>query len=207
LRSIFRIGAIRLSATACGANPVNNYFVNLYTYKKLIKVILYIDKIGTFVNVNTYFMNKRKLQLEQLDRKLSGFYKASEVVPPPTGWLKSVRTTLGMSLEQVAKRLSITKQSVREIENREMHGSVTLNTLRDVAEALDMRLIYGFVPKDGSLDQLIERKACELATEIVMRASNSMKLEDQQNSKERIKKAIDQRAASLVNELPKILWD
>jgi predicted DNA-binding mobile mystery protein A len=107
----------------------------------------------------------------------------------------------------VAKRLSITKQSVRNIENREMHGSVTLNTLRDVAEALDMRLIYGFVPKDGSLDQLIERKACELATEIVMRASNSMKLEDQQNSKERIKKAIDQRAASLVNELPKILWD
>jgi hypothetical protein len=70
-----------------------------------------------------------------------------------------------------------------------------------------MELVYGFVPKDGSLDALIERKAKELATEIVMRTSNSMKLEDQEISYGRIQKAIEERTISLKNEMPKILWD
>jgi len=34
-----------------------------------------------------------------------------------------------------------------------------------------------------------------------------MKLEDQENSENRIKKAIDERTAFLKNEMPKILWD
>ena len=53
-----------------------------------------------------------------------------------------------------------------------------------------MQLVYGFVPNDGSLDALIERKASELAAKIVHRTSNTMKLEDQENSKDRIEKAL-----------------
>ena len=34
-----------------------------------------------------------------------------------------------------------------------------------------------------------------------------MQLEDQENSKERIEKAINERVATLKHELPKILWD
>jgi len=79
--------------------------------------------------------------------------------------------------------------------------------LKNVAEALDMQLVYGFVPKDGSLEALIERKVRELATQIVMRTSNTMKLEDQENSKERLGKAIEERAAALKNEMPRSLWD
>jgi len=54
---------------------------------------------------------------------------------------------------------------------------------------------------------LIERKATELATQIVARASNTMKLEGQENSEKRIEKAIKERAAAIKNEMPKILWD
>ena len=152
-------------------------------------------------------MNKKKLQLEQLDRKLKGFNTAVQVTPPPTGWLKAVRVSLGMSLQQLADKLSITKQSVQEIENREKEGNITLKTLKDTANALDMQLVYGFVPKDGTLDDLIERKAKELAIRIVSRTSNTMKLEDQENSKQRIKKAIEERTAIIKNEMPKMLWD
>jgi hypothetical protein len=70
-----------------------------------------------------------------------------------------------------------------------------------------MELVYGFVPKDGSLDALIDRKAKELATQIVMRTSNTMKLEDQANSARRITKAIEERAVAIKNDMPKILWD
>ena len=34
-----------------------------------------------------------------------------------------------------------------------------------------------------------------------------MKLEDQENSEQRIKKAINERATILKHEIPKILWD
>ena len=70
-----------------------------------------------------------------------------------------------------------------------------------------MHFVYGFVPKDGSLEALIERKANEIAKKIVLRTSNSMKLEDQENSKQRIEIAIKERAQSIINETPKILWD
>jgi hypothetical protein len=51
-----------------------------------------------------------------------------------------------------------------------------------------MELVYGLVPKDGSIEKLIDRKAKELATRIVSRTSNSMKLEDQENTQQRLKK-------------------
>tara|TARA_R110000868_G_scaffold68570_1_gene202718 strand:- start:16452 stop:16910 length:459 start_codon:yes stop_codon:yes gene_type:complete len=152
-------------------------------------------------------MNKKRLQLEQLDRKLRGFNTAAQVTPPPTGWLKAVRVSLGMSLQQLADKLSITKQSVQEVEKREKEGNITLRTLKDTASALDMQLVYGFVPKDGTLDDLIERKAKELAIRIVSRTSNTMKLEDQENSKQRIKKAIEERTTIIKNDMPKMLWD
>ncbi len=130
-----------------------------------------------------------------------------EITPPPTGWIRAVRTALGMSLQQLGNKISITKQSLQDIERREKDGSITIKTMREAANALDMELVYGFVPKDGSLDALIERKAQELASRIVSRTSNTMKLEDQGNSDKRIRKAIEERAASIKNEMPKILWD
>lgn len=152
-------------------------------------------------------MNKKRLQIEQLENKLSGFNAAQKVVAPPTGWLKAVRVSLGMSLQQLADKLSITKQSVQEIELREKEGTITLKSLRETANALDMQLVYGLVPKDGSIEKLIDRKARELATRIVSRTSNTMKLEDQENTQQRLKKAIEERTAVIKNELPKMLWD
>lgn len=135
------------------------------------------------------------------------FESLQKIAPPPTGWIKAIRTAIGMSLLQLGKRLSITKQSVQDIEHREKDGSVTIKALREIARALDMQLVYGFVPNDGSLEALIDRKAKELATQIVLRTSNTMKLEDQENTKQRIEKAIQERAIAIKNEMPKTLWD
>lgn len=44
---------------------------------------------------------------------------------------------------------------------------------------------------------MIERRAFEIAGEIVMRTSHTMKLEDQANSKERLENAIKDRAEKL----------
>jgi predicted DNA-binding mobile mystery protein A len=152
-------------------------------------------------------MVKKRLQAEQLNIRMGEISSLQNVSIPGTGWIKSTRTAIGMSLVQLGNRLGITKQSVQEIENREQEGTLSLKTLRDVASAMDMKLVYGFVPTDGSLEALIDRKANEAATKIVMRTSASMKLEGQENNEQRIQKAIAERADELKRELSKVLWD
>jgi predicted DNA-binding mobile mystery protein A len=112
-----------------------------------------------------------------------------------------------MSMQQLGNKLSITKQGVMDIEKREKEGSITIKSLKELGRALDMELVYGFVPNDGTLEALIEKRARELATKIVLRTSNTMRLENQGNSDQRIELAINERTEEIKNEMPKILWD
>ena len=152
-------------------------------------------------------MNKKLLRIAHLDAKLQVFQAPAKLTPPSTGWIKAIRITLGMSLRQLGKKLMITKQSMQEMEQREIDGSITIRALNEVARVMDMKLVYGFVPLDNSLDALLERKSKEIATKIVMRTSQSMVLEDQENSKERIEKSIVERAEEIKTDLSKILWE
>ena len=152
-------------------------------------------------------MGKKTLQLQQLNSKMRGFEALRQVALPPTGWIKAIRTAFGMSMQQLGNKLNISRQGVMDTEKREKDGSITIKSLREIARAMDMQLVYGFVPNDGSLDALIEKRATALATQIVMRTANTMKLEDQANSKKRIEAAIRERATAIQNEMPKILWD
>jgi predicted DNA-binding mobile mystery protein A len=151
--------------------------------------------------------NKQLLLLQQTDKKLEAFKHLIALNIPSKGWINTLRISLKMSLRQLGDRLHISPQSVKEIEEREANGTITLNSLRDAANAMDMKLVYGFVSKHESLEQMIEKRARELATEIVMRTHATMTLEDQQNSKERIEQAIEQKTAEIKFEMPKYLWD
>jgi predicted DNA-binding mobile mystery protein A len=152
-------------------------------------------------------MRNNKLQLQQLNEKLAQLTDLQHVIVPPIGWIKAIRNGIGMSMEQLGKKLSITKQGVMDIEKREKEGAITIKSMQEIAKAMDMKLIYGFVPNEGDLEQMIETRAIEMAKKIVERTSNTMKLEDQANSKERIEKAIKERASEIINNTPKILWD
>lgn len=149
----------------------------------------------------------RKLLVEQIDKKMQKFSALTESDLPPKGWIYSIRTALNMSLAQLGRQLKKTAQSVKEIEEREQNKSLTLKRLIEVAEVLNLRFVYGFVPKDSSLEKMIENRALKVAREIVMRTSHTMSLEDQQNRDERLLKAIKDRAENIKQEMPKFLWD
>ena len=152
-------------------------------------------------------MNKKKLIQEQLDRKIGQFSNLDKIVIPPNGWIYSIRQGLNMSLRQLGQRLSITPQSVKEIEEREKNSSISLKVLKQVALALNMKFVYGFIPMDKTLEKMVERRAEELATQIVERTSIHMNLEDQKISKERFRNAIKEKTEEFIKELPRILWD
>lgn len=148
-----------------------------------------------------------KLLREQLDQKFIQLQALSEIGVPPSGWVYAVRTSLKMSLKQLGNKLGITPQSTKELETREKNGSITLRALNDAADCLNLKLVYALIPKDGSLQSLVERAAYAAAEKIVMRASISMKLENQENSDERLQKAIKDKADKIIREMPGYLWD
>ena len=152
-------------------------------------------------------MSTKSLQKQQLNNKMLSFASLKQVAIPPTGWIKAIRSALGMTLQQLGNRLNISKQGVLDIENREKEGAITLKALREVAKAIDMQLVYGFVPNDGSLDALIERRAREVAIQIVQRTAQTMQLEEQANSAQILEAAIQEKAEEIKWEVPKFLWD
>ena len=149
----------------------------------------------------------KQLIIEQLDKKLQKYSVINIADIPPRGWVYSIRTALGMSLNQLATRLGKSIPTVKEIEEREENKNITLNKLIEVANVFNMQFVYAFIPKESSLEKIIEKRAQEIAQKIVMRTSHSMELEDQKNRDERLEKAIKDRAEKIKQEMPRYLWD
>lgn len=151
--------------------------------------------------------NQRKLLIEQLDRKLRPFLGSEMVIIPDNGWINTIRTTINMTLEQLGRKLNMTKQGAKRIEESEAAGTLTIKSLKEVGNALEVKFVYGFVPIDGSIDSLLDRKARILAEKIILRTNHNMMLEDQEIEKGNLKNAIEDLSKEIKLELKRTLWD
>jgi transcriptional regulator with XRE-family HTH domain len=107
----------------------------------------------------------RSLRRSQLDRSVAA---AKSFPPRPSGgWIAAVREALGLSLADIGRRLHVPKQNVQMFERAEATDRITCD------------LVYGFVPKSGSFEELAERPARESASRDVQRVVHTMALEDQ----------------------------
>lgn len=104
---------------------------------------------------------------------------------PPEGWLKTVRKALGMSGTQLSKRMGVTKSRISKMEHDEPTGSVTLKTMKVMAEAMDCRFIYAVIPK-AEIEEIVKRRALKKAREQVHAASIHMALESQSLNEEQL---------------------
>jgi predicted DNA-binding mobile mystery protein A len=146
----------------------------------------------------------KKLRINQIDEQLKIFRNAVNV--PKNGWLHTIRTSLSMTAAQLASRLGTSPQAILAIEKREGEGRITIDKLKKIGAAMELKLVYGFVPKK-TLEKMVEEKAKELAIKVVMRASIQMELEDQKISTKKLKKAIEERTQDIIRNLPKNIWD
>jgi len=151
--------------------------------------------------------NKKKLLIEQLDQKLANFKDAGMVLVPQKGWVNTIRTSLNMTRDQLGAKLDLTKGAIQKIEEREATGQITINKLKGVGNALNMKFVYGFIPKDGTIENLVNVKAEKLARKIVLRTNQNMKLEDQGIGDEKITRTIKELADEIKREMRKSLWD
>lgn len=123
---------------------------------------------------------------------------------PPEGWVRTVRTALGMTGPQLAKRLGVSKSRVSRIEKDEITGSVTLRTMQSTAEAMGCKFVYAIVP-EKDVESVVHDKVFHKAVQDVFEVYKHMAFEDQKISKEKLRdevrrvvKQIEQRDISSV---------
>lgn len=120
-------------------------------------------------------MNSREVLRRQLDARL----KAIPLEQPPNrGWIRTIRTALGMTMAQMGKRLGISAPGIADLESREAKGSISVARLRSAAEALGCDLQIVFVPR-VPLAEMVERQAVLKASQENIRLVHTMRLENQ----------------------------
>ena len=115
----------------------------------------------------------------RLDQRLSTLQNPEHLQPPPKGWIRAIRDAIGMTGPQLASRLGVRPQTVDALEKSEAIGTISLQTLRRAAEALECTLVYALVPKT-SLEDAVTKRARKIALHDLKRVAHTMKLEAQQ---------------------------
>ncbi len=144
--------------------------------------------------------------IKQLSKKLESYETLSELTPPSSGWVHAIRSTLGMTLQQLANRLSISSPAVLKMEKNEAGDATTLKTLRAAADALDCQLVYALIPKQP-LSELIQERAEALAKKRLEPVFHTMALEEQSVSDELKQEHLELEIKDILENLPKELWD
>jgi predicted DNA-binding mobile mystery protein A len=126
--------------------------------------------------------SNRNTARARLDERLSSFKPADRFAVPSRGWVRAIRDALGMSAVQLGKRVGVKPQSVGDFEKSEVVGTIQINSLRRIAEALDCTLVYALVP-NSSLDETVRSRARAIARADLERIGHSMDLEAQGLSK------------------------
>src|SRR5688572_12976007 len=121
-------------------------------------------------------MKNQWLTIHQLDRQLKEWQVIrNKYGKPRPGWVKTIRTALSMSAEQLATRLGLTRGRITQLESAETLNAVTLRTLEEAANALGCELIYAIVPKGNStLEGILKTRAEQVAKERVAQVAHTM---------------------------------
>jgi predicted DNA-binding mobile mystery protein A len=147
----------------------------------------------------------RQLRLEQVEASVAAYSDLTNRRPPPRGWLKAIRESLGLTERQQAERLGITGSTLHKSELAEAEERITLGQLRKLAEGLDCELVYALVPRKP-LTQVVEDRARSIALREVGEVAHTMSLEDQRPATDRLRKQVEQRTAELLRGRWSDLW-
>jgi len=144
--------------------------------------------------------------IRHLDKRFAALRPLVKSQRPPKGWLRAIRDALGMTTAQFGKRLGVSQPRIVELEQSEVSGSVTLNTLQRAAEALGCRLVYALVP-DQPLADTVRERVDLIAARQTDAVAQSMRLEDQEVTSKEVAKELHRRQVERLLHRPARLWD
>ena len=148
----------------------------------------------------------RAIARKSLDQRLNLLRDSTVFARPPRGWVKAIREALGMTAAQLGARVGVSRPRIYEIEKSEISGSLSLDSLQRVANAMDCQLVYALVPRKP-LDKLAQDKALKLATERLRNTAHSMTLEDQSVDAKNQAQHLQNLATEILEASGSALWD
>jgi len=114
-----------------------------------------------------------------LDPRLSRAREAASAFETPrSGWIRGIRTALGMSASDLATRIGVNTSTVLRMELGESQGTIQISTLKRAAEGLNCDLVYALIPRE-SLAKSVREQASKRAAKMLAPIEHTMKLEDQ----------------------------
>ena len=146
-------------------------------------------------------MNARVLQIRALDKKIFDLKSAKNIVPQPSGWIKTVRKAIGMTVSQLATRLGVTQPRITKMESNE--DNLKLSTMKKAAEAMNCEFVYYFKPRT-TFQNLVDEQAQKKAAEVLKTVNVNMALENQEIAED---EAVKDFASDLINTKIKQIWD
>lgn len=140
----------------------------------------------------------------RLDDRLAPLRKLRDPMAVPRGgWAKAVRSALGMTLEDLASRLGVTRSVLSRLEASEQKQTIQLDSLRRIAEAMDCELVYALVPRQP-LQAMVDQQRARAAQELESRTRTHMRLEGQHESDPSLAEWRKEHSASLISD--RRLW-
>jgi predicted DNA-binding mobile mystery protein A len=142
-----------------------------------------------------------------LQQKLDLYANLNQPMPP-SGWLKAIRGSLGLTIRQLAERVGVGHGSIAQLEKREPQKKVTLESLEKAARAMDCKVVYAIVPIESanSLDDIIKNRAQTAAGLILKDVAHTMRLEKQGTSEQQIQREIQRVANELIESNDQRIW-
>ena len=68
-------------------------------------------------------------------------------------------------------------------------------------------MVYGFISRHNTLEEMIEERASEIAEEVVIKTMQTMQLDNTRKSEVYLKKAIQHKSYEISSKMPSYLWD
>lgn len=143
------------------------------------------------------------LRRRQLDQKLTSPTKPAEMPSFKRGFIREIREALGISSTQLARLVGVSQPAIVKLEKGERDGTVALNTLSKVAEALDCKLVYALVP-NNSLDDILLARARVVAASVMEKLAQTDSAISPVVDNTQLIEGI---ATEMVRNLDKRLWD
>jgi len=152
------------------------------------------------MSLKTVVKQQYRENVDRAKHQVAGLFVPSE------GWIRTVRTALGMSGAQLGRRLGVTRASVSNTEKAELNGGVTLKAMQQMAEGMGCRFVYAIVP-EKNIEDVVYRRAMEKAREQVKAASVHMALEEQALTSDKLEAEIKRLADEMLNKTSSALWN
>jgi predicted DNA-binding mobile mystery protein A len=152
-------------------------------------------------------MSVSNVKQRQAEGKIDRASQAEKaLVKPLGGWVSAFQEAIGMSASALAGRVGISRNNVYSAIKNEQSGSISLNQLEKMADAMGGKLVYAIIPRQGKVDDIIMAQARKKAKRIIQRTRAHMALEEQIEGLRSQEEMIEELAREIAREMPRDFW-